>query len=386
MSKITSALDSLACVADSAAVTKENSDLLVVKGQSLAPLHKLSDTSSKLFRGKVLMPIGAKLKELRIRVENLKDASQMVAQETGDSEWKVAADIVQCRLRWGASRNDYLALRFFELSRSQRSTYVVHRLAKKLEAKYNNPQFIRFFENKVLFATKFEDFFGRDWVSLEGLDFDTFRRFVAGKRYIIYKPLTLLQGIGVEKLDIEAFGDESILYQYLKDKYGNSGIIEDWIVQHDAISKIYDKAVNPVRIITVLQDGDCNILHATLTIGNGREISNAARGDMVAPISLTSGEIKFPAQDGTGQIYDKHPITGHTIPGFEIPYWDDIIELVDHASRVVPEIGYVGWDVGVTPEGPMLIEGNHNPGHTYQQLPAHLPGKLGNRALYERFL
>ncbi len=107
---------------------------------------------------------------------------------------------------------------------------------------------------------------------------------------------------------------------------------------------------------------------------------------MVAPIGLSSGEIESAAQDDTQQLYDKHPITGHTIPGFKIPYWDNIIELVDQTSKVVPEIGYVGWDVGVTPEGPIHIEGNHNPGYRYQQLPAHLLGKIGNRAIYERFL
>ncbi len=107
---------------------------------------------------------------------------------------------------------------------------------------------------------------------------------------------------------------------------------------------------------------------------------------MVALIGLSSGEIEFPAQDETQQLYDKHLITGHAIPGSKISYWDDIIGLVDKASKVVPEIGYVGWDVGVTPEGPILIEGNHNPGYRYQQLPAHLLGKIGNRAIYERFL
>lgn len=229
-------------------------------------------------------------------------------------------------MRWGALPYDYLFFRFFELSKSQRSTYVTSGLSRKLRAKYSNVQFTHFFRDKVLFATKFGEFFGRDWVSLEGLGFDTFGKFIAGKRYII------------------------------------------------------------IRIITVLQNGNCNILHAALTLGNGREISNAACGDMVAPINLASGEIEFPAQDETGRIYYEHPMTGHTIAGFKIPYWDDIIKLIDQASRVVPEIGYVGWDVGVTPEGPILIEGNFAPGHWFQQLPAHLPGKIGNRAVYERFL
>ena len=54
-------------------------------------------------------------------------------------------------------------------------------------------------------ATKFEDFFSRDWVALEGLDFETFRRFVAGKRYIVSKPVDSGHGSGVEKLILISF-------------------------------------------------------------------------------------------------------------------------------------------------------------------------------------
>lgn len=202
----------------------------------------------------------------------------------------------------------------------------------------------------------------------------------------MYKPLDGLGGIGVEKLDIEEFQDDAIFYQYLRDKHGSSGILEDWIVQHESISAIYDKSVNPIRIITVSQNGNCNVLYATITIGNGREVANTSLGDMAARVDLTSGEITSPAQTDTWQVYENHPITGHTIPGFKIPYWDDIIKLVDQASRVVPEIGYVGWDIAVTPEGPILIEGNNSPGWTSQQLSAQVPDKIGNRALYESFL
>jgi hypothetical protein len=340
--------------------------------------------------GESLMKVWGNVEKLLGRVErfgsDLAHASRSVAKETGDPEWKVASDIIRCRLRWGANISDYLILRFFELSRSQRSTYVTHRLTRKLRAKYNNVQFRHYFRNKALFATKFEDFFSRDWVALEGLDFETFRRFVAGKRYIVSKPVDSGHGSGVEKLDINKFQDDAMLYQYLRARYGDNGMIEDCIAQHDSISKIYKKAVNPIRIITILQNGKCNILYATFTIGNGREVANTSLGDMVARVDLASGEIVSPAQTDTGQVYDKHPSTGYNIPGFRIPYWNDILELANRASRVVPEIGYVGWDIAVTPEGPILIEGNDDPRWTSQQMSSHLPGRIGNRATYERFL
>lgn len=223
--------------------------------------------------------------------KDLAYAASKVAQETGAPEWKIAADIAQCRLYWGANTSDYLILRFFELSRTQRSTYVTHRLTRKLRDKYNDVQFRHYFRNKVCFATKFADLFGRDWVTLDGLDFEAFRRFVTGKRYIVAKPVDAGHGRGVEKLDIERLGDDAVLYQYLKDRYASNAMIEDCIVQHGSISRMYDRAVNPIRIITVLQNGKCNILYATFTIGNGLEVANASLGDMVARVNLANGEV-----------------------------------------------------------------------------------------------
>jgi D-alanine-D-alanine ligase-like ATP-grasp enzyme len=63
--------------------------------------------------------------------------------------------------------------------------------------------------------------------------------------------------------------------------------------------------------------------------------------------------------------------------------------MVKQACTVVPEIGYVGWDVCFTKDGPALIEGNEYPGHDIYQLPEHTPGKIGMMPVFraaEEFL
>ena len=32
-----------------------------------------------------------------------------------------------------------------------------------------------------------------------------------------------------------------------------------------------------------------------------------------------------------------------------------MLEMVDRAAKVVPEMGYAGWDVGFTPDGPFYL-------------------------------
>ena len=46
--------------------------------------------------------------------------------------------------------------------------------------------------------------------------------------------------------------------------------------------------------------------------------------------------------------------------GFRIPYWNEVRELVKNVHAKLPDIRSIGWDVAITPNGPVLIEGNDN--------------------------
>lgn len=53
------------------------------------------------------------------------------------------------------------------------------------------------------------------------------------------------------------------------------------------------------------------------------------------------------------------------------------VYLASEAAQVIPQVGYVDWDVCFTPNGPCLVEGNPFPGHDIYQLPVHTPDKIG---------
>lgn len=272
------------------------------------------------------------------------------------------------------------------MDRQAKGTYLTGHLNRKLISKYNKKEFIPYFEDKGLFAKTFGEFLGRDWITLKDLDARKLERFVKGKDKVIYKPLTSYRSYGTEKLELTAFDDANSLHRYLRKKYGNDGILEDWVDQHPSVSELYPQAVNPIRLITILDNGECNMITSTISVGYGGDIANYHRGSLIAPIDLRIGKITSPAQVKSGELYAEHPITGTRIVGFEVPYWREILEMIERAARVVPEIAYVGWDVAVTPSGPVILEGNHNPGYHTQQMPAHLVNGVGRRVLYERFL
>lgn len=319
-------------------------------------------------------------------IESVNLVVDKVNKVNGKSKFLIAMDIIMCTFKYSASPNDYLMFQFYCLDNNKRSTYVTHGMSKKLISQYNDNNYRWMFNDKIEFAKIFKDYFGRDWIRLKDMDFESFEKFVQNKERIIVKPIDSSQGQGVEKIEMDDFANCKDIYIYLKEKYSNDGIIEDWITQHKELSKLYDRSVNTIRVITVLKDQECHILGAFLTIGNGGDISNASLNDLVAPIDINSGVIHFPAEDLAGGVYSKHPITGISIVGFQIPYWDKVVKLLESACRVVPEVCYVGWDIAITEEGPLLIEGNTSPGYKFFQIPNHLPDRIGKKAIYGRFV
>lgn len=83
---------------------------------------------------------------------------------------------------------------------------------------------------------------------------------------------------------------------------------------------------------------------------------------MYAPVN-EQGQLYRPAFcDKTGKYYERHPVTGTEITGFQIPLFDQALELCRTASRrVEAHLKYIGWDVAITPDGPVLVEGNNLP-------------------------
>ena len=84
---------------------------------------------------------------------------------------------------------------------------------------------------------------------------------------------------------------------------------------------------------------------------------------MTAPIDEKTGIIKFPAMDKKKNIYYEHPMTKTKIVGFKIPKYKEAIKLVKIAAKVIPEIRYVGWDIAITKDGPVIMEGNEYPSY-----------------------
>ena len=139
-------------------------------------------------------------------------------------------------------------------------------------------------------------------------------------------------------------------------------IFQETVLQHSDISKIYSQSLNTIRIDTFINDDrESEIISAAMRMGtDGSYTDNMSGGGFFIGINLETGCLKKNGltyfQYGA-KIYSHHPNSGIPFENYKIPYFNEVKEMAQAASMLLQE-RLVGWDIGISDKGPVLIEGN----------------------------
>lgn len=272
-------------------------------------------------------------------------------------------DALRCAMRYGTAPRDYYELGYYSMPKSERGKWAGTATAYEFQRIMNAAGSRNIFKDKHAFAQRFARFFGREFMLLTRNSIpDALVDWVSARAEVIAKPRHGTTGSGVQKLEIPKERERT--RQVLRTlTIRGDYVLEDVIKQHAHLASLNPTSVNTVRIVTILDDAsDVQIIAAILRIGKGGVIDNYSAGGMAAPVDLGSGRVIGGAnvlEPGAPlQLY--HPITNARLVGFELPYWGEILDLVRQAAWVIPEVRTVGWDVAITENGPILVEGNDN--------------------------
>lgn len=328
----------------------------------------------------------ARLKYLLMRVISMDYRKMLgtikkISKKSGRNRIVILADIILCGLRYGAGYTDYSLFEFYDKNAYERASYLTRGKSNEIIKRYNSKEKSVNIENKALFNAAFGMFLGREWIDIAAEGKEQALDWIEGHKLFFAKTPGGKCGDGIKKLRAEEYGGAEELYRCLTQS-GHT-VLEEALTQHGKLSELYPYSVNTIRIMTLLKDGKVNLLGAFLRMGNGKSVDNLNSGGLAAPVGLRDGAVAYPAADKDGNVYQFHPLTGVKINGFLIPMWDLCIETAEKAALIEPEVRYVGWDIGVTPEGPVIIEGNAFPGYDICQLPAHTPDKTGMMPLID---
>lgn len=90
-------------------------------------------------------------------------------------------------------------------------------------------------------------------------------------------------------------------------------------------------------------------------------VDNFKFGGFITPISLETGRLDHYGRHGKGAVlerHERHPETGVIFGDIVIPHWAELKEAVINGAMILSPLVTVGWDVGVTEDGPVLVEAN----------------------------
>lgn len=238
----------------------------------------------------------------------------------------------------------------------------------KMVRKFNNREQIYIFNSKVDFNRTFSQYIGRRWIYVPESDDKQIESFIKMHKEIIVKPNSLSSGRGIYKIHINAINN---LKEFINNLRGDNCLIEEIIIPHEKMKELNSVAVNTIRAYTFIDEsGKPHIIATTLRVAGDANscTDNLHSGGIVASIDPESGVCFTMATNMNFKKFVCHPVTKTIIPGFQVPFWDDVKELLLNAALIVPTVRYVGWDVAITPDGPILIEGNHDANHDAMQI------------------
>jgi Sugar-transfer associated ATP-grasp len=166
--------------------------------------------------------------------------------------------------------------------------------------------------------------------------------------------------------DDQVSGFEGVCAVLAKVGDGRAMLVQPWLRNHSDISNYALDSLIAFRVITCLgPDDEPQITMAMLRLLSKLEPKWTVLPDeeYAASIDIETGELGLFVGDNfaTSHIHlTHHPITGAPIAGQIVKEWPALKDIALRAHRACKHRIVVGWDIALTPHGPMMLEGNSN--------------------------
>ncbi|WP_282027057.1 sugar-transfer associated ATP-grasp domain-containing protein [Limimaricola cinnabarinus] len=142
-------------------------------------------------------------------------------------------------------------------------------------------------------------------------------------------------------------------------------MVTEFISQGAYSKTLYPLTVNTVRML-IVRDPETLLPHVVRTVqrigtSDSYPIDNFSLGGLSAEIDIETGLVGpavAAAGPHKGTRLEFHPDTGEQIAGLTVPNWSTIVEGMKDLFLQVPYIAYCGFDLILTEDGVVVLEGN----------------------------
>jgi hypothetical protein len=144
-------------------------------------------------------------------------------------------------------------------------------------------------------------------------------------------------------------------------------LVQRRVETHSDLVELTSGALPTVRVTICLNEkGEPEVVSAVfrMAIGDNRTVDNLHAGGIASGVRLDDGALSAASNLGMDARLgwlDRHPDSGAAITGRRLPLWKETKALAVQAHRAFADRVLVGWDIAITDDGPVVVEGNSSP-------------------------
>lgn len=269
-------------------------------------------------------------------------------------------DIFIWNLIFGYDASDYAEYHFIDKSRKERLSFISFNEQVLFSRSINLNAKVDILGNKHNTYKYFIEHYHREQIMIKSKDDrNTFKDFITRHSRFFYKPLDSSGGMGARIIDVKDINPDSIF-----DEIVSSGacLLEEIIVQCEEMSRFNSSSINTVRTALVNTSNGIEILFAEIRCGRaGSIVDNGRSGGILVPCDLKTGILCKYGYDGLGRKYSCHPDSKVVFENYQVPKWQEIVDLSEELMSRIPNLKYVGWDIAITKDHLAIVEGNSRP-------------------------
>ena len=269
-------------------------------------------------------------------------------------------DILIWNLIFGYDPSSYAECDFINKSAKERLTFLSSTEQILFSRSINLDAKISILDNKKNTYEFFKDYFHREQLLLKSAeDYPCFEEFSKKHQRFFCKPFSGALGKGTGIIDVREIEPKQAFDNLIS---AGSYILEELIEQCPEMSQFNSSSVNTVRTALINTCNGVEMLFAEIRCGRaGSIVDNGGSGGILIPCDIETGYLCKYGYDGSGQKYTCHPDSKVMFENFQVPRWKEVVELSKKLMVKIPGLKYVGWDIALTNENLVLVEGNSRP-------------------------
>jgi hypothetical protein len=306
--------------------------------------------------------------------------------------WIIARELISLFFYYRELPVHYVGRYLFKKDINNIKDFVPNKLSGLIAPKFNDQRLKQVLDNKLYFYLYYSQFginlpvviacnHGKLFASEgkasviggfnEFKDFlvDLFKNNTGCNALFLKKIYASSSGRNIHVLLIENMGkDDSKLKEIFQDVTASEYIFQPRVCQHHDLNRLNPSSLNTIRFDTFIDcEGNVEIISGFLKMSTNKlPVDNNTSGGCGVGINLDTGQLRKNGyskikMSGVG-ILTEHPVTGVKFENFVVPKIHEAQELVINAAKLMPGLRMVGWDVGITEDGPLLVEGNSDYG------------------------